>query len=106
MGTGGGTASGGGRVNASKTGMAVDRHPERRVKAAYAAYEDQHLASMRKENPGLRLQQVKDLVWKKFERAPENPFNQIVLEHDATREEERQAIEELRRQTEERLRID
>lgn len=54
----------------------IDRHPERRFKAALAAYEERRVPEMRKENPGLRLQQVKQLVFKEFEKSPENPFNQ------------------------------
>ncbi|CAH2353063.1 hypothetical protein CLIB1423_09S01970 [[Candida] railenensis] len=54
----------------------IDRHPERRVKAAFAAYEDKRLPELRKEHPGLRLQQVKNLLFKEFQKAPENPMNQ------------------------------
>lgn len=54
----------------------IDRHPERRFKAALAAYEERRLPEMRKENPGLRLQQIKQLIFKEFEKSDENPFNQ------------------------------
>lgn len=63
----------------------IDRHPERRFKAALAAYEERRLPEARKENPGLRLQQVKNLIFKEFEKSPENPFNQATnLAHNAT----------------------
>lgn len=54
----------------------IDRHPERRVKAAFAAFEEKRTPELRKENPGLRLQQIKNLVFKEFQKSPENPMNQ------------------------------
>lgn len=54
----------------------IDRHPERRVKAAFAAFEEKRLPEVRKENPGLRLQQIKNLLFKEFQKSPENPMNQ------------------------------
>ncbi|KAI5966361.1 uncharacterized protein KGF55_000670 [Candida pseudojiufengensis] len=54
----------------------IDRHAERRVKAAYLAYEDRRLPEIRKENPGLRLQQIKNLIFKEFQKSKENPMNQ------------------------------
>lgn len=54
----------------------LDKHPERRVKAAYAAYEERRLPEIRKENPGLRLAQAKNLLFKEFQKSPENPMNQ------------------------------
>lgn len=66
----------------------IDRHPERRFKAALAAFEERRLPEARKENPGLRLQQVKQLIFKEFEKSPENPFNQATnLSHNATQDE-------------------
>jgi len=54
----------------------VDLHPEKRLKAAYLAYEEKHLPGLRKENPGLKLSQVKEILWKQWQKAPENPLNQ------------------------------
>ncbi|EMG50805.1 hypothetical protein G210_0674, partial [Candida maltosa Xu316] len=65
------TSQGGGVSNKD-----IDRHPERRVKAAYNAYEEKRLAEVRKENPGLRLNQIKNLIFKEFQKSPENPMNQ------------------------------
>jgi hypothetical protein len=65
------TSTGGGITNKD-----IDRHPERRVKAAYASYEDKRLPEIRKEQPGLRLQQYKQLLFKEFQKSPENPMNQ------------------------------
>ncbi|KGQ96322.1 hypothetical protein MEU_01853 [Candida albicans P37005] len=65
------TGTGGGVSNKD-----IDRHPERRVKAAYNAYEEKRLPEVRKENPGLRLNQIKNLIFKEFQKSPENPMNQ------------------------------
>ncbi|KAF8569733.1 hypothetical protein P879_09230 [Paragonimus westermani] len=54
----------------------LDRHPERRLKAAYIAYEQKMLPIVREENPGLRNSQLKQIIYKKFQTAPENPKNQ------------------------------
>ncbi|UYV80886.1 hypothetical protein LAZ67_19002099 [Cordylochernes scorpioides] len=55
---------------------AMDRHPERRLKAAYQAFEDQHLEQLKKENPNLRLSQLKQMLKKEWQKSPENPLNQ------------------------------
>ncbi|KAL0944384.1 uncharacterized protein CTRU02_202271 [Colletotrichum truncatum] len=67
----------------------VDRHPERRFKAAYAAFEERRLKEMDDDGSGqgLRLQQRKDKIRKEFEKSPENPFNQVTANYDATRED-------------------
>lgn len=79
----------------------IDRHPERRFKAAYAAFEEQRLPEARKENPGLRLQQVKQLLFKEFEKSPENPFNQATnLAHNATQEDVAALKEQIKKERE------
>ncbi|KKZ62454.1 hypothetical protein EMCG_03117 [[Emmonsia] crescens] len=65
----------------------IDRHPERRFKAAYAAFEARRLPEIEQEQPGLRRQQRIELVRKEFEKSEENPFNQASVAFDATREE-------------------
>jgi len=82
----------------------IDRHPERRFKAAYAAYEARRMPEVEEENKGLRKQQRVDLIRKEFERSPENPFNQANARFDSTREEnkerkkqEREKVEKLTR---------
>ncbi|KAG1097653.1 hypothetical protein G6F42_018142 [Rhizopus arrhizus] len=58
------------------------------MKAALAAYEERELPRIKAENPGLRLTQLKELVYKAFQKAPENPFNQAnVLAYNATQDE-------------------
>ncbi|KAF9945529.1 hypothetical protein BGZ65_010635, partial [Modicella reniformis] len=57
-------------------GKDVDRHPERRFKAAFAAYLERELPTLKKEHPGLRQNQMHDMLYKQFQKSPENPFNQ------------------------------
>ncbi|CDO71893.1 hypothetical protein BN946_scf184940.g40 [Trametes cinnabarina] len=70
----------------------LERHPERRFKAAFEAYKERELPKMRQEHPGLRLQQYHDLLYKQFQKSPENPFNQVTLSYDASKEERVEAL--------------
>ncbi|KAK6199330.1 uncharacterized protein RJT21DRAFT_121649 [Scheffersomyces amazonensis] len=75
----------------------IDRHPERRVKAAYNAYEEKRLPEVRKENPGLRLQQIKHLIFKEFQKSPENPMNQDTnIHYNASNNEVHQKKQEVK----------
>ncbi|CAI5757837.1 unnamed protein product [Candida verbasci] len=77
------TSQGGGVENKD-----LDKHPERRVKAAFKAFEDRRLPEVRKENPGLRLNQIKNLLFKEFQKSPENPMNQETnISYKATKED-------------------
>lgn len=60
----------------------IDKHPERRFKAAYAAFEERRINEMKAEKSGLRLQQMKDAAYKEFQKSPENPFNQLTADHN------------------------
>lgn len=80
----------------------VDRHPERRFKAAYAAYEEQRLGDM-KDDKGLRRQQKIDLIRKEFEKHPDNPFNQVTGSYNMTKEELAEIQESEKAKKEKRL---
>ncbi|XP_037080303.1 coiled-coil domain-containing protein 124-A-like [Pollicipes pollicipes] len=54
----------------------ADRHPERRMKAAFKAYEEEALPRLKQENPGMRLSQLKHLLSKEWNKSPQNPLNQ------------------------------
>ena len=73
----------------AKADNKVDRHPERRFKAAYAQFEERRLQEMESDGTGqgLRLNQKKEKIKKEFERSPENPFNQLTARYDTTKEE-------------------
>ncbi|TRM55494.1 hypothetical protein BD626DRAFT_525368 [Schizophyllum amplum] len=82
----------------------LERHPERRFKAAFEAYKEREMPIARKEHPGLRLQQYQDLLYKQFQKSPENPFNQAMLSYDASKDERVKALEAKKAQVENRLR--
>lgn len=54
----------------------LDHHPERRMKAAFASYEEANMPRLKKENPNMRLSQLKQLLKKEWMKSPENPLNQ------------------------------
>ena len=81
----------------------IDRHPERRYKAAYAAYEARRMPEVEEEHKGLRKNQRIELIRKEFERSPENPFNQANARFDSTRDEIKEIKEQERDKTEARL---
>lgn len=82
----------------------IDRHPERRVKAAFNAFEARRLPEMRKENPGLRLQQIKNLLFKEFQKSDENPMNQDTnVSYNATSSEIKDKKQEVRAEREKKF---
>lgn len=54
----------------------LDHHPERRMKAAFAAYEEANMPRLKQENPNMRLSQLKQQLKKEWMKSPENPLNQ------------------------------
>lgn len=82
----------------------VESHPERRFKAAFEAYLERELPEARKEHPGLRLQQYRDLLFKQFQKHPDNPFNQNNVDYNATKDEKVAALKAERARVEQRLR--
>lgn len=60
----------------SVTEEAADRHPERRMRAAFTAFEEAQLPRLKQENPNMRLSQLKQLLKKEWLRSPDNPMNQ------------------------------
>ncbi|XP_034952607.1 coiled-coil domain-containing protein 124-A [Chelonus insularis] len=59
----------------------IDRHPEKRVKAAYASFEERMMPIIKEQNPTLRLSQLKQILKKEWMKSPENPLNQRLLNH-------------------------
>jgi len=92
------------KASVGQQAAGIEKHPERRFKAALEAYKERELPKLRVEHPGLRLQQYEELLFKKFQKAPENPFNQTVVAHDATKEEKVEALKRKNVATEQRLR--
>ena len=48
-------------------GAEDDRHPEKRLKAAYREYEEKNWEQLRSDNPTLRHSQLKDLLFKQWQ---------------------------------------
>ncbi|GFO24724.1 coiled-coil domain-containing protein 124 [Plakobranchus ocellatus] len=57
-------------------GPSLERHPEKRVKAAYTDFEAARLPMLKQENPNMRLSQLKQMLKKEWMKSPENPLNQ------------------------------
>lgn len=56
--------------------LPIDRHPERRLKASFKAFEEAELPRLKEEKPGLTHTQYKDMIWKLWKKSPDNPLNQ------------------------------
>lgn len=61
------------------------------------------MPELEEEMKGLRRQQRVDLIRKEFERSGENPFNQVSVGFDASKEEIREVREAEREKVERRL---
>ncbi|CAM8987292.1 unnamed protein product [Rhodiola kirilowii] len=57
--------------------LPVDRHPEKRLKASFKAFEEAELPRLKEEKPGLTHNQYKDMIWKLWKKSPDNPLNQV-----------------------------
>ncbi|GAB2219511.1 hypothetical protein Droror1_Dr00007147 [Drosera rotundifolia] len=57
--------------------LPVDKHPEKRMKAAFKAFEEAELPRLKEEKPGLTHTQYKDMIWKLWKKSPDNPLNRI-----------------------------
>ncbi|CAJ0831902.1 1122_t:CDS:2 [Entrophospora sp. SA101] len=76
------------------------------IRAALAAYEEREMPRLKKENPGLRYTQLNELLFKNFQKSPENPFNQAnIIQYNSSREEQKNLIETTIKNVEDRLRI-
>lgn len=66
----------------------LERHPERRVKAAYAAFLERELPILKAEHPELRMTQLRERLDRVWAKTPENPFNQVHISYRATKTQE------------------
>ncbi|KAG0716651.1 Coiled-coil domain-containing protein 124 [Chionoecetes opilio] len=66
-------------LDVQDTPQAPDRHPERRIAAAFKVYETRRLPQLKKENPSLRLSQLQKMLKKEWQKSPENPVNKPQL---------------------------
>ncbi|CAH8846846.1 unnamed protein product [Trichobilharzia szidati] len=61
----------------------IDKHPEKRLKAAYQAFEERMMPQLKAENPSMRHSQLKQMIFKMFQTSPENPKNQQNASYNA-----------------------
>ncbi|KAI7735672.1 hypothetical protein M8C21_008211 [Ambrosia artemisiifolia] len=59
-------------------GLPVDKHPEKRLKASFKAFEEAEMPNLKAEKPGLTHTQYKDMIWKMWKKSPDNPMNQFL----------------------------
>jgi hypothetical protein len=89
----------------SASSVAVEKHPERRMKAAFAAFEARELPKLRAENPSLRHTQLLERLHKMWQKSPENPFNQLHVAHNLTKEEQDRIVRDDMDKNLERMRL-
>eukprot|EP00697_Spironema_sp_BW2_P013136 gnl/Spiro4/3027_TR1490_c0_g1_i1.p2 gnl/Spiro4/3027_TR1490_c0_g1~~gnl/Spiro4/3027_TR1490_c0_g1_i1.p2 ORF type:complete len:239 (-),score=75.40 gnl/Spiro4/3027_TR1490_c0_g1_i1:195-866(-) len=61
----------------------LERHPERRMKAAFAAFCDREMPRIRAEQPGLNRKQYLGRLHAEFKNSPDNPMNQQHVAYNA-----------------------
>jgi hypothetical protein len=75
-------------ATSNPTSTALEKHPERRMEAAYKRFEEIQLPILKREHPGLRHSQLKERLFRLWKKSPDNPMNQLHVSHRTTREEE------------------
>ena len=58
------------------------------------------------QHPGLRQNQMRDILYKQFQKAPENPFNQVSVAYNAKKEERLETLKATMAAREEKYRVD
>merc|ERR1719427_1785813 len=61
-------------ISEGEATTALDKHPEKRMKAAYEEFEKSRLPELKKENPNMRLSQLKQMLRKEWQKHPDNPL--------------------------------
>ncbi|KAI0409089.1 hypothetical protein F4802DRAFT_312402 [Xylaria palmicola] len=79
-------------VDASKH-IKLDQHPERRYPAAFAAFKERREKEMKEEGLKLKYSQRMARIAEEFKTSPENPFLQVHVGHNATRDEKQDALQ-------------
>jgi len=64
-------------------GGGLEKHPERRQKAAYAEFEERMMEQLKEELPGLKRSQYKERIFALWKKSPENPMNQQTEAYNA-----------------------
>ncbi|CAE6446160.1 unnamed protein product [Rhizoctonia solani] len=82
------------KASVGQQAAGIEKHPERRFKAAFEAYQEREL-------PGLKEE---ELLYKMFQKSPDNPFNQTLVSYDATKDEKVEALAKRKQELQDRLR--
>ncbi len=63
----------------------IDKHPEKRMRAAWNAYYEKQLPLFKAEYPNAKRSQLIDMIQKEFKKSPENPVykQQIQMNKDS-----------------------
>lgn len=73
--------------SSSQSNSILDRHPEKRMKSAYAEYEEREMEVVKAENPHLKLSQYKEIIFKNWQKSPENPINARKLAEESIKQQ-------------------
>eukprot|EP00096_Caligus_rogercresseyi_P012214 TRINITY_DN504_c0_g3_i1.p1 TRINITY_DN504_c0_g3~~TRINITY_DN504_c0_g3_i1.p1 ORF type:complete len:227 (+),score=93.53 TRINITY_DN504_c0_g3_i1:37-681(+) len=65
-------------ISALSLKESADKHPEKRMKAAYEEFEKERLPQLKSEFSNLRLSQLKQMLRKEWMKHPDNPLNQRI----------------------------
>lgn len=84
---------------------AIEKHPERRMKAAFSAFEAREMPILRADNPTLKHTQLLERLHKLWKKSPENPFNQLHVAHNMSQEKQADAVKAEQDRNLNRLRI-
>ncbi|KAF0688216.1 Aste57867_20086 [Aphanomyces stellatus] len=60
-----------------------ERHPEKRMKAAYKAFEEVTMPQLKEDYPGLKLSQYKQRLSDMWRKSPQNPLNQEAASYNS-----------------------
>ncbi|KAI8826103.1 uncharacterized protein EV422DRAFT_563906 [Fimicolochytrium jonesii] len=97
---------------APKSSDKMERHPEKRMKSAWAAFEEREMPLLKEEQPNLRLTQYKQLLQKRWKKSPENPMASGPISQFTPRilppnsfSEERELVESRREEALAKLRV-
>ena len=88
-----------------KQEIKVERHPERRMKAAWTMYLETNLPRIRRDHPKLRYSQHMKILRDEWAKSLENPMNQLRVAYNARTEELEEVIEKQTQETLNRLQV-
>ncbi|KLT44351.1 DUF1014-domain-containing protein [Cutaneotrichosporon oleaginosum] len=84
----------------------IERHPEKRYKAAFAAYLEREMPKLKEDHPGLRQNQMREIIHKQFQKAPENPFNQVSVAYNASKDDRLDTLKKTMKAREDKYRVE